>query len=118
MALMTKKNVLVLADLLSDKTEGSHPKSIGEYRWSEKNESATFVTYSPDGVRVIVVVSLFEDGTAALGFFSSETLSELNRFENISHFDYRRGQIREMVKDIEWVWKTVDKYKASWEEEH
>jgi hypothetical protein len=113
--------VMQLASKLAHTVHGSTPKHIGAYRWSEKNDSAQFSVNSPEnGVEVVCVVSLFEDGTAALGFFNSEHLSETNRFENISSFTYDGGgdkDMHEMVKDIKWVMDTVDEYKASWESE-
>jgi hypothetical protein len=103
---------------LSKLVRGSHPKIIGSFRWSQKNESAVFTTYSDDGVKVVIVISMFDDDTFALKFFSDDSLSETDTFENISSFTYADDarELHEMAKDIKWVWKTVDDYKASWGE--
>jgi len=109
-----------LASELSRETNGSPPKPIpGGYRWSEQNESAQFTTYSPEyHQKVVVVVSIFADGSAAVDFFGDEGTSETARYENVGHFTYSsRTDLPEMVKDIDWVWKTVDGYAASWQED-
>lgn len=88
----------------------------GGYRWSDTNESVQFTTFSPEySQKVVIVVSVFKDGTATLAFFSDEGLSETNRYENITHFLYQGGpgEIASMKQDVEWVWKTVDGYAAS-----
>lgn len=115
---MTEEAVMKLASELSRETNGSPPKSIpGGYRWSEQNESAQFTTYSPEyNQKVVVVVSIFADGSAAVGFFGDEGTS--NRYENVVDFDYASASdLKEMKKDIEWVWETVDGYAASWQED-
>ena len=130
-SMMTASGVLMLAGELSKKVGGTSPEYIeGGHRWSDRNESATFTTYSPEhGQKVVVLVSIFEDNSTALDFFSDEHLSETNRYENIAYFLYGTGtgavtrkgtrigsndNIESMVKDIEWVWKTVDGYAESW----
>jgi hypothetical protein len=120
-------SVMDLANKLANEVKGSRPKAIeGGHRWSDKNESAYFVTHSPEyGQVVVVLVSVFEDGTVALDFFSSERMSESDRYENIAHFLYgpphgfasRTIDTKEMVGDIRWVWRTVDEYAASWEQD-
>lgn len=120
-SMMTAGGVLMLAGELSKKVGGTTPKYIeGGFRWSEPNESAQFTTYSPEhGQKVVVVVSIFS-GSTALGFFSNEGLSETDRYENISSFTYGEKSlnevvtVKEMVKDVEWVWETVDGYAESW----
>jgi len=117
---MTEEAVMKLASELSRETNGSPPKPIpGGYRWSEQNESAQFTTYSPEyHQKVVVVVSIFADGSAAVDFFGDEGTSETARYENVGHFTYSsRTDLPEMVKDIDWVWKTVDGYAASWQED-
>jgi hypothetical protein len=112
-------NALHLAGELSKKVDGSTPKEIqGGFRWSEKNEAAQFTTYSPEHQqKVVVVVALFEDGSTAVDYFSDEYLSETDRYENVGHFTYpTASELPEMVKDIRWVWETVDGYAASWQE--
>ena len=112
--------VMKLASELSRETRGSPPKLIpGGYRWSEQNESAQFTTYSPEyNQKVVVVVSIFADGSATVGFFGDEGTSETDRYENIGHFMYETtADLPEMKKDIEWVWETVDGYAASWQED-
>jgi len=112
-----------IADELARETNGSDPRPIpGGFRWSEQNEAAQFTTTSPEyGQKVVIVVSIFADGSAAVDFFGDEGLSGTDRYENIGHFTYSganvRADIREMVKDIDWVWKTVDGYAASWQED-
>ena len=116
---MTREAVLTLASKVSQIVRGTKPKAIGEWRYSDKNESASFVTDSPEGVRVVCLVSIFKGGDTALNFFSDEYTSELNKFENIGSLLYSgttASDVREMVKDIKWVWKTVDQYQASWDE--
>jgi hypothetical protein len=111
---------LQLANELSQQTNGSTPKDIpGGYRWSEHNEAAQFTTHSPEyGQKVVVVVSIFEDATVAVDFFSDEGLSETARYENIAHFLYETtSDLPEMLKDIQWVWETVDRYAESWQED-
>jgi hypothetical protein len=113
---MTPDAVMKIARDLSGRVGGSQPKTIpGGHRWSDKNESAYFVTYSPEYNQVVVVlVSVFQDGTLALDFFSSENRSELDRYENIVHFLYSTVDLGEMVADLKWVWETVDGYAESW----
>lgn len=110
--------VMKLAAKLSQQTDGGMPKYIeGGFRWSEKNESAQFTTVSPEyGQKVVVVVSIFEDGSTAIHFFSDEGLSGTATYENISHFTYGGVDVPEMVKDIDWVRTTVDGYAASWQQ--
>ena len=110
-------DAMSLAEKLSKRVKGSTPKDIGEHRWSEKNNSAVFTTWSPRRAqKVVVVVSIFEDNTVALAFFSSESLSEIDKYENITHLNYDSPKdYVEMGKDIRWVWKTVDYSAASWD---
>ena len=117
---MTPESALQLAGELSQAVGGSKPRTLpGGYRWSEQNESAQFTTYSPEyNQKVVVVVSIFADGSAAVDFFGDEGTSETARYENVGHFTYSsRTDLPEMVKDIDWVWKTVDGYAASWQED-
>jgi hypothetical protein len=109
-----------LADELSQELHGSKPKELpGGFRWSEHNEAAQFTTHSPEySAKVVVVVSIFEDATVAVDFFSDEYLSETQRYENIAHFLYETtSDLPEMLKDIQWVWETVDGYAESWQED-
>src|ERR1700684_3849224 len=111
---------LQLATELSKEVSGSAPKELpGGFRWSEKNEAAQFTTYSPEhSQKVVVVVSVFEDASVAVDYFSDEELSETDRYENIGHFMYETtADLPEMKKDIEWVWETVDGYAASWQDD-
>jgi|GEM_PF-1039239 len=111
---------LQLANELSQQLNGSTPKDIpGGFRWSEHNEAAQFTTHSPEySQKVVVVVSLFDDASVAVDFFGDEGLSETARYENIGHFTYpTTSDLPEMVKDIQWVWETVDGYAASWQED-
>lgn len=114
---MSSENALQLAGELSQQVSGSKPKPIpGGYRFSDKNEAAQFTTYSPEySQKVVCVVSVFEDGSTAVGIFSDEGLSDT--YENIAHFTYDGADIPSMKEDIEWVWKTVDGYAASWQED-
>lgn len=116
-----------MAQLVSEELghKASKPKQYGEFRYSDQNLSYMIPTMSEEGVDVYVLVSAFEAGRSAIGVFSREDTSELNRFENISTFTYFDGIFdeeanervaKQMVKDIEWVHQTVDEYKASWEE--
>jgi hypothetical protein len=117
---MTPEAALQLAGELSQQVSGSKPRSIpGGYRFSDKNEAAQFTTYSPEySQKVVVVVSIFADGSATVGFFGDEGTSETTRYENVGHFTYSsRTDLPEMVKDIQWVWETVDGYAASWQED-
>ena len=110
---------VAVATELSRRAKGSTPKTIpGGHRWSEPNESATFVTYSPDrGQTVVVLVSVFpKDHSLTLDFFSDESLSEMARYENVANFLYRTPDYGEMMADLKWVWETVDGYAASWDE--
>jgi hypothetical protein len=73
------------------------------------------VTYSPVHQQpVVVLVSVFADGTLSLDFFSSENRSETERYENIGNFLYSTVDYGEMAADIKWVWETVDEYAESW----
>jgi hypothetical protein len=112
---MTKAAVLSIATQLADKVRGTTPKYVGAHRWSDRNESATFVTHTPEHAQpVVVLVSVFADGTLALDFFSSEERSGTDRYENIGHFLYSTVDYGEMKADIKWVWETVDSYAESW----
>jgi len=114
---MTRENVMWLASELSLQTGGSQPKYIeGGYRWSDPNVSAQFTTHSPEyGQKVVCVVSIFKDGSTAVSYFSDEWLGGGDRYESITHNNYDGlKDLSEMVKDIEWVWKTVDEYAESW----
>lgn len=101
---------------------GDKPAPIpGGYRWNDPNEAVQFTTYSPAySQKVVVVVSVFKDGAATLGFFSDEGLSGTAQYENITHFNYddtSRASVAEMANDVRWVWQTVDEYAASWQED-
>lgn len=115
---MTHESVMQIAGDLSRKVGAFPPDYIqGGFRWSDRNEAAKFTTYSPEhNQKVVVVVSVFEDGTIAQDFFSDEYLSETNRYENIAHFLYSMVDFGEMAADLKWVWETVDGYAASWKE--
>lgn len=116
---MTQESALQLAGELAGKVSGSAPKPLpGGFRWSQKNEAAQFTTYSPEyGQKVVVVVSVFENGETAINIFSDEELSGIGRYEGVGHTSYAGPDVAEMVKDIRWVWETVDRYAASWQEE-
>jgi hypothetical protein len=116
---MTPESALQLAGELSQAVGGSKPRTLpGGYRFSDKNEAAQFTTYSPEySQKVVCVVSVFEDGSTAIGIFSDEGLSGTATYENITHFTYDGADIPVMKKDIEWVWETVDGYAASWQED-
>ena len=122
---MTGEAVMSIAGKLAGQVGGGKPALLeGGFRWSEPNASARFTTYSPEhGQKVVVVVSLFEDGSAALNFFSDEGLSGTDTYENISHFTYGPGgftshqvDVKQMVEDVNWVLATVDGYAASWQQ--
>jgi hypothetical protein len=115
---MTPESALELAGELAQQLGGSEPRVVpGGYRWTDKNESAQFTTYSPEyGQKVVVVVSVFTDGSTAILIFSDEHLSSTAQYENISSFTYKTADVTEMVKDVRWVWETVDGYAASWQE--
>lgn len=123
---MTDEAAMDLAGKLAEEVGGNRPTLLsGGFRWSEKNASARFTTYSPEhDQKVVVVVSLFEDGSAALSFFSDEGLSGTATYESITHFTYGPGgftshqvDIKQMVEDINWVRTTVDGYAASWQQD-
>lgn len=116
---MTPESALQLAGELSQAVGGSKPRTLpGGYRFSDKNEAAQFTTYSPEyNQKVVCVVSVFEDGSTAIGIFSDEGLSGTATYENIAHFTYDGADIPVMKKDIEWVWETVDGYAASWQDD-
>ena len=116
---MTPESALQLAGELSQAVGGSKPRTLpGGYRFSDKNEAAQFTTYSPEyNQKVVCVVSVFEDGSTAIGIFSDEGLSGTATYENIAHFTYDGADIPVMKKDIEWVWETVDGYAESWQED-
>jgi len=112
--------VMKIARTLSSKVGGGSPAYIGSHRWSDANESAYFVTFSPEQVqKVVVLVSVFADSTISLDFFSDEKnrFSESDRYESIGNFLYRSADYGEMVADLKWVWETVDGYAASWRED-
>lgn len=114
----TASAILAAARQLSARVDGAAPKIVpGGHRWSDANHSARFTTYSPDGVKVVCVLSVFRDGTLALDFFSDEGLSGMDKFENIGHQTYQTKRLPEMAKDLKWVWKTVDAYRDSWRED-
>lgn len=108
-----------IAEEVSKQVNGSTPEAIpGGFRWSEPNEAAVFTTHSPGyGQKVVCVIGFFpQDGSVAMGIFSDEHLSELNTYENITSFTYNGANlIAEIVKDIHWVWGTVDGYAESWQ---
>lgn len=108
-----------LADALAQRLGGTKPTMLqGGFRYSDRNESAQFTTYSPEhGQKVVVVASVFENGTTALNFFSDEGLSGTATYENIGNFTYNGADLDEMEKDVRWVWETVDGYAASWQQD-
>ena len=117
-----------LAADLSRELGGSKPEVIpGGFRWSEPNASAQFTTYSPEhNQKVVVVVSVFHENVGtekrpvpktAISIFSDEGLSEIDTYENIAHFNYAGADLRDMKKDVKWVWETVDGYAASWQDQ-
>ena len=113
----TPEGIVRFATQLAHAVHGSLPKHIqGGHRWSDRNESAKFTTNSPEGVTVVCVVSVFQDGSMALAYFSDDSLSGTATFENITHDTYDHADVHQMVQDIHQVWKWVDEYKASWEE--
>lgn len=96
---------------------------IGEFRFSDKNSSYKAITYSHlYNQKIVFILAFFKDKTCALSVFNDESLSELNRYENISSFNYNckgefiftKKQAKEILKDIKWVMDTVDKYAESW----
>jgi hypothetical protein len=113
---LDKGSVMHVAGELARKVGGTHPILIeGGFRWSERNEAAYFVTHSPEHhQKVVVVISVFADGTVAQDFFSDEGFSATDRYENIVHFLYRTVDYGEMQTDLKWVWETVDSYAESW----
>jgi len=115
---MTPEAVMRIAADLARKVGGLEPDLIeGGFRWGDQNVAAQFTTHSPEhGQKVVVVISLFADGTIAQDFFSDEYLSELNRYESIAHFLYSTVDFGEMAADLKWVWETVDGYAESWQE--
>ena len=117
-----RANPASIAADLSGKFHGGTPLSVpGGFRWSEPNESAQFTVHSPEhGQKLVVVVSVFEDGSAALNFFSDEGLSGTDTYENVGHQTYPgtgRADVREMEKDVGWALKTIDGYAASWQQD-
>lgn len=117
-----------LAADLSRELGGSKPEVIpGGFRWSEPNASAQFTTYSPEhNQKVVVVVSVFHENVGtekrpvpktAISIFSDEGLSEIDTYENIAHFNYAGADLRDMKKDVKWVWETVNGYAASWQDQ-
>src|SRR5208283_51985 len=76
---MTQEAAMKIADELARETNGSDPRPIpGGFRWSEQNEAAQFTTTSPEyGQKVVIVVSIFADGSAAVDFFGDEVGEEL-----------------------------------------
>lgn len=122
---MSDANVLDLAGRLSKAVGGDQPALIpGGHRWSEKNAAARFATVSPEhGQPIVVLVGLFEDGSVALDFFSSNVLSETNRYENIAALTYGPGgftshqvDLAQMVEDVNEIRAIVDGYAASWQD--
>jgi hypothetical protein len=113
-----KKSAVDVASELAKKLGGYEVEPIpGGFRWSQQNESAQFTTYSPERQqKVVVVVGIFADGSTAIEIFSDEGLSGIEQYENISSFTYPTADVRSMAADVEWVWKTVDEYAASWDE--
>lgn len=99
-------------------------KNVGSWRYSQSNESYTAWDMTPEGRQVLILLSYFpQDDTAALAFFSSENMSELDRIESTFTYNLRPGRkwpVSEAVSaedDIGWVMKEVDKNAASWEED-
>ena len=112
------KSALELAGELSRQLNGSKPRIIpGGFRWNEQNEAAQFTTHSPEyGQKVVVVIATFPDRSVAVDYFGDEGLSETARYENVGHNTYKStADLPEMVNDIRWVWETVDRYAASWQ---
>lgn len=127
----TKEGVKELTDEIIERLRkknyyASFGRYIGSHRWSDKNKSAYFVTHTPEyHTKVIVLISVFEDGDIAIDFFGNEGMSEIDRFENIVHFlygdengDYEEGEVEidydEMVGDITDILDVIDQYAASW----
>jgi uncharacterized Rmd1/YagE family protein len=99
---------------------------IGEFRYGQHNVSYQAKTTSHlYNAPIVFVLSFFADQSCALGVFSSDSLSETDRYANISTFTYdcegvfkfTKKQAKEILKDIEWTVDTVDKYAESWQEE-
>lgn len=98
-------------------------EDIGSFRFSDKNRAFKAVTYSHlYNAKIVYVLAFFEDNTAALSVFNKENMSELDRYENISTFNYAcqgifkftKKQAKEVLDDMEWIVDTVDKYAESW----
>lgn len=99
-------------------------EEIGEFRFSEKNTAFKAVTYSHlYGAKIVYVLAFFKDNTVALSVFNKESLSEIDRYENINNFTYEckgvfkftKKQAKSILDDMEWIVDTVDKYAESWD---
>lgn len=128
----TKEGVLDVTQNIIKRLRGKHyyassARYIGSHRWDTKNKSAYFVTHTPQyKVKVIILISVFEDGDMTIDFFGNEGMSETDRFENIVHFLYgnENGEYDEeemeidydeMVGDITDILEVIDGYAASWD---
>lgn len=91
----------------------------GGFRFSQENEAYLATTQSPGyDASVTLVISVFDDESVALDFFTSDTLSEIDRFENIGHILYEGGDdeiVGEMAVDLKSTLEIIDGYAASWQ---
>lgn len=115
---LSHNQVMRIADDLSKKVQGTSPKSV----IIADEPGARFKTYSPGGQPVVVFVSTVDDKNIALDVYADERT--LDRYENISTFLYgpggytsKRVSVDDMAETINEVWKMVDGYAESWQED-
>ena len=93
----------------------------GGFRYSQPNDSSLIVAHTPKhSIAVYLVISVFEDDSTRYKPFSSNSLSEIDTFENLIGIDgldtSDRRAVRNMARDIQGDLKTVDEYHDSWDE--
>jgi hypothetical protein len=121
-------DVMPVAEKLAAEVGGEDVENIGEFRYSDKNDSAVFTVYTPEhNIPVRIMVSLFESGEVSCHPFQGEApmgsdahgTSEMDTFEGLGSLNYDDGSdqsIREMAADVQWWLEKVDGYAQSWDE--
>jgi hypothetical protein len=108
---ISRDSLMALASRLSHRVNGTSPKLLSHgHRWSDPNESAKFTTYTPAaGIRIVCLVSLFEDGSWTLGIFDSEELGSSIASWNYASEDVDGDDvIDEMSEDIAQTWGEIE----------
>ena len=122
------KDVMPLLQHLEDVLQGSDGEYLGEWRYSDANDSGVFRVMTPElSIPVTILVSMFDDGSVALRPFQggapqgsdAHGTSEMDAYENLASQTFEDSgeqSQREMVAEVEYWLGVIDKYAQSWQD--